>query len=135
MDPVDTAVILNLGPHGTLKGIKYANGVSRFTNIPYALAPLGARRWEKPAPLPEDHVYGDSEPLDCREFGGVCPQPAYMVNGKSLVDTSFKFSEDCLVVNMWVPPGEPPVAGWPILAWIHGGWLQVRAWPVKVCLL
>jgi carboxylesterase type B len=34
-------------------------------------------------------------------------------------------SEDCLLLNIWVPARPPPVNGFPVLFFIHGGWLQV----------
>lgn len=42
-----------------------------------------------------------------------------------MINTDYRFDEDCLAVNVWLPPGDPPEEGWPILAWIHGGWLQI----------
>ena len=124
MQRIDT-VTLDLGPRGQLKGSLFSNGVKRFTHIPYAKSPTGSRRWRKPEPLPKDHVYGDNGPLDCTQYGNVCPQPEYIVNGNSMINTNYKFDEDCLVVNLWLPAGNPPASGWPILAWIHGGWLQI----------
>ncbi|OSS54718.1 hypothetical protein B5807_00257 [Epicoccum nigrum] len=124
MQPVDT-VTLDLGPRGQLNGSLFSNGVKRFTQIPYAKSPADSRRWRKPEPLPKDHVYGDSGPLDCTHYGNVCPQPEYIVNGTSMINTNYKFDEDCLAVNLWLPAGDPPASGWPILAWIHGGWLQI----------
>jgi len=32
-------------------------------------------------------------------------------------------SDDCLTLNVYVPDTEPPEDGFPVLAWIHGGWL------------
>ncbi|RDW57930.1 putative carboxylesterase [Aspergillus mulundensis] len=32
--------------------------------------------------------------------------------------------EDCFQCNVWVPYGEPPANGWPVLIFIHGGFLQ-----------
>lgn len=34
-------------------------------------------------------------------------------------------SEDCLLVNVWTPPGPAPEGGWPVWLFIHGGWLQI----------
>lgn len=124
MKPTGTT-ILDLGSHGQLKGSVFVNGVKRFTNISYALPPTGSRRWKKPEPLPKDYVYSSSGPLDCTQYGNVCPQPEYIVNGKSMINTDYQFNEDCLAVNVWLPPGNAPTKGWPILAWIHGGWLQI----------
>lgn len=124
MKPVDT-ITLDLGSHGQLKGSVFSNGVKRFTHIPYAQSPTGPKRWQKPAPLDKDHVYSNDGPLDCTRYGNVCPQPEYIVNGASMINTDYTFNEDCLAVNMWLPAGEAPKDGWPILAWIHGGWLQI----------
>lgn len=124
MKPTDT-VTLDLGPHSQLKGSLFANGVKRFFHIPYAKPPTGPRRWRKPEPHPKDYVYGSNGFLDCTRYGNVCPQPEYIVNGNSMINTNYKFDEDCLAVNLWLPPGDAPKEGWPILAWIHGGWLQI----------
>jgi carboxylesterase type B len=35
------------------------------------------------------------------------------------------YSEDCLLLNIWVPAEKPPSKGFPVLFFIHGGWLQV----------
>ncbi|KAL6702715.1 hypothetical protein ACN47E_000997 [Coniothyrium glycines] len=108
MEPTSTS-ILDLGQKGSLKGSIFQNGVKRFTHIPFAQAPTGALRWQKPVPLPADYVYcTDNGPLDCTKYGN-----------------DYNFDEDCLAVNVWVPAGDAPDSGWPILAWIHGGWLQI----------
>lgn len=124
MKPIDT-VTLDLGSHGQLRGSMFPNSVRRFTHIPYAQPPTGPRRWKKPEALPKDYVYGGNGTLDCTEYGNVCPQPEYAVNGDSMISTDYSFDEDCLAVNLWQPPGNPPKNGWPVLAWIHGGWLQI----------
>ena len=30
-----------------------------------------------------------------------------------------------MYVNVWAPSAKPPPGGWPVLIWIHGGWLQL----------
>ena len=30
-------------------------------------------------------------------------------------------NEDCLVMNIYIPLGEAPAVGFPIMIWIHGG--------------
>ena len=30
-----------------------------------------------------------------------------------------------MYVNVWAPSGKPPLGGWPVIIWIHGGWLQL----------
>ena len=51
----------------------------------------------------------------------------------------FQPSEDCLMLNIWTPVAPLPKEGerkWPVLVFLHGGWLQVgnpshteRYWP------
>lgn len=36
-------------------------------------------------------------------------------------------SEDCLTLNIWAPVGTPPVGGWPVVFWIHGGGWTVNS--------
>jgi hypothetical protein len=36
-----------------------------------------------------------------------------------------QLSEDSLTVNVWTPAGEAPRGGWPVYAYLHGGWLQI----------
>jgi carboxylesterase type B len=55
----------------------------------------------------------------------VCPQKAFHV-----VDAeggAGRFSEDCLVMNIWTPvPKEgQEEKKWPVMLWLHGGWFQM----------
>ena len=78
-------VILQLQGHGSLRGVHCGTSVHRYLGVPYALPPVGERRWQKPTPLPDDYVYGaEDTPLDCTDFGPLCPQPDYMMNGTNL---------------------------------------------------
>lgn len=116
--------------HGTLQGLTiYENDkprTHRFANIRYALAPIGANRWKLPIPVPLDYDYSKD---DHREFALKSPQPA-------IEDPNFKHqyyksptSEDITHLNVWVPADDTnkPKEGWPVLFYIHGGWLQYGA--------
>ena len=96
-------------------------GVQKFLGIPYALPPTGHFRFSKPRKLPEDYAYGNGL-LDCTRLRPACHQPDNLLThtGKSI-----EYSEDCLFLNIWVPADPPPTRGWPVLAWIHGGFYQV----------
>lgn len=77
--------IIQIPGHGSLRGVQCGTSAYKFLGVPYALPPVGERRWKKPVPLPEDFIYGiEGGPLDCTEFGPLCPQPAYIMNGMNL---------------------------------------------------
>jgi carboxylesterase type B len=40
------------------------------------------------------------------------------------IPTGRTYSEDCLLLNIWAPDEMPPSSGFPVLFFIHGGWLQ-----------
>lgn len=126
-------------PHGGLKGLEQRDlsgkpVLLRFTKVPYALPPTGARRWRRPQPLPQDFTFNNSQgaPGDFTKFGPICPQPIYN-HGSIAVDNPNAAppvqnvqDEDCLYLNIWVPASPAPTKkGWPVQFHIHGGWLQV----------
>lgn len=144
-------LILPIPDHGSLRGVRYGTSVHIFLGVPYALPPVGPRRWQKTIPLPPDFSYGtEGNPYDCTKFGPICPQPNYMMNGKSLSAvqgpsvrcpkshlhlpivvfskslTLVQASEDYLLLNIWTPAsGRQSEDGWPVYVWLHGGWLQM----------
>ena len=116
---------LAVGNLGVLEGLALSRPetdeqlVRRYLNVPFALPPTGFYRWRKPRPLPEGYSYtnSDGNPRDCTEFGRICPQPNYTSVGNN---TSSKYDEDCLFLNIWTPAGSPPDGGWPVMLWFHG---------------
>lgn len=109
---------------GVLRGLTCSEArrpaVHYFGGIPYALPPLGEYRFRRPRPLPPQYRYGTkSNPGNFAGNCAVCPQPAWRGERKES-----EWDEDCLHLNMYIPAGPPPTAGWPVFFFIHGGFLQ-----------
>lgn len=119
---VTTSVVDGLGNLTALTILdpNYKEKCHRYTGIRFAKSPVGQLRWRRPQPLPEDYDYSG----DYSSFKTICPQPFYNNRGGK-PNPEFKYDEDCLFLNIWIPAGEPPAEGWPVLYFIHGGWLQV----------
>lgn len=92
---------------GKLRGIDIENGAA-FRGIPYAVPPVGPRRWrEAAAASPWRGV------RDARHFGAACIQP---VQGDLPAQGQ---SEDCLTLNIVTP--DRKAHGLPVLFSVHGG--------------
>jgi para-nitrobenzyl esterase len=129
----------------TVAGLGQAIGirterVDKYLGLPYALPPLGQRRWAPPEPVtawaPSDDADCDSthsckvdrsaeggQPLNATVFGPACPSA---LTGGTWIRAEEE-SEDCLYLNVWVPRGhvEAHAAGrvpaLPVIVYIHGG--------------
>ena len=89
--------------HGLVRGMHVESGARAFLGIPYAAPPVGARRWERPAP-PEPW----QGTLDARTAPPRCAQASPLAS-----------QEDCLYLNVHTPDPAPDNA--PVMVWIHGG--------------
>lgn len=109
-------------PAGELVGFTGAYGSHVWLGIPFAVPPVGERRWR--APEPAEAWVGVRQAL---EFGSPCPQLASPFGG--VVDRdpgTFAGDEDCLYLNVYAPRfakraltlGGDPL---PVMVWIHGG--------------
>ncbi|THW19063.1 carboxylesterase [Aureobasidium pullulans] len=114
---------LDLGELGCIEGLSVTDRSSSnvlchyFGGIPYAHP---VERFRAPRHLPLSHRYGSKEqPAIYIGQAGVCPQPGFI----GLPNPSI-WDEDCLQLNIWIPSGDRPAGGWPVLFYIHGGWLQ-----------
>lgn len=80
-----------------------------FLGIPYAAPPVGPLRWRPPQP----HECWDGV-RDATAWTPACMQ----VETKTGMAEG---SEDCLVVNVWVPGSAAPDKSLPVMFFVHGG--------------
>lgn len=98
---------------GKLEG-EEQDGVLVFRGVPFALAPLGARRW-----LPPEQLAAWSGVRDARRFGPVAPQNPVLLAALAAMKIAGEQSEDCLNLNIWTPAADRRRR--PVMVWIHGG--------------
>lgn len=100
---------------GPLAG-SFDKGLRIFKGIPYALPPIGNRRWRPPEPA--DRWQGTR---DASSFGSACIQPR--IPATSIYkDDPTSMSEDCLTLNIWAPERAKKAA---VIVWVHGGSLRI----------
>jgi carboxylesterase type B len=121
--------VLDLQKGGKIRGIQYDNKARRYAGVPYSLPPTGECRWKKPRPLPQDFSYSGQGgmPFDATAFRPPCPQSAFSAGAEKEVIDGEAFSEDCLILNIWMPVEGQEDQGekWPVYIWFHGGWFQM----------
>lgn len=101
---------------GKIRGTTDAAGLQIYKGVPFAAPPTGTRRWRPPAP-----VRGWQGVRDATSFAPVCPQD--QSNNARTGLAPFAMSEDCLYLNIWVPP-HAKGAKLPVMIWVYGGGLQ-----------
>lgn len=102
-------------PQGTVVGITlqdgFPNTVQAFRGIPYALPPIGDRRFRPPVKV------GKGEGIiDATKFGPRAPAQQFLVIGPKLDE-----SEDCLTVNIFRQAQHSTASKLPVLIYFHGG--------------
>ena len=98
--------------YGPVRGVDDGRAAV-WKGVRYAAPPLGELRFRAPQP-PQPWT----EPVDATAYGTVCPQPLVPNFPMNL---GAEQGEDCLMLNVWAPPGTQPGAGKPVMVWLHGG--------------
>jgi para-nitrobenzyl esterase len=99
---------------GKVSGTQLASGVHAYLGIPYAKAPVGELRWTPPQPLQWDGVW------NADRTGPECIQVLrpHNINHYFSEEPS---GEDCLYLNVWVPPKTAASSKLPVVVFIYGG--------------
>ncbi|KAL8565178.1 hypothetical protein ACOMHN_003965 [Nucella lapillus] len=104
-------------PWGALRGISVQGDggrkVNAYMGIPYAVPPVGERRLRKPEAHPG---LEKGEMFEADKVMPACPQRPI------LIGTERKTSEDCLMLDVYVPEEEGPTSPRPyaVMVFIHG---------------
>lgn len=122
---------------GKIKGGLSENNpqIAVYKGIPYAVQPVGERRWTRPEPTTRwDSV------MVAQEFGKISIQPAH-TDPESFYTKEFywmgdpEMGEDCLYLNIWTPTEavNHPEKKLPVAMWIHGG-AYINGWGNEVTM-
>lgn len=95
---------------GPIKGEKSLGKGARFLGIPFAEPPLGDLRWQPPM-----QVKPWNQTKITTSYGNSCMQK------KGIWNLLAPSSEDCLYLNMWLPPNTAKKMNLPIMLWFYGG--------------
>lgn len=100
---------------GEIQGLNLSTGVRAFLGVPYAAPPVGNLRWKPPqAVVP----WSGTKATQTLPPGAIYSTATVTLNG---TNTVLPTSEDCLYLNMWVPPeAKAKAGGLPVLVWMHG---------------
>lgn len=90
---------------------KVDGSIRIFKGIPFALPPIGERRWKKTEPIP------NSDKIFEAYYNGKSPIQSVIDSERA---SYYPQSEDCLYLNVWVND-ECPDQSKPIMVFIHGG--------------
>jgi len=104
---------------GRVAGKLLASGVRAYLGLPYAASPTGAMRWREPQRVkPWSGVY------NADRFAPECIQILRPHNINHYFGEEAT-SEDCLYLNLWIPPDAMEESRLPVIVWIYGGGLSI----------
>ncbi|HXS73696.1 MAG TPA: carboxylesterase family protein [Rhodanobacteraceae bacterium] len=98
---------------GLVQGIQEGD-TAVYRSLPFAAPPVGGLRWQAPQPV---KAWSGVKLLD--HFSPRCMQHRMYPDNAA----AEPMSEDCLYLNLWVPP-HSPLKKLPVMVWIYGGGLD-----------
>lgn len=139
--PEPSPTFLGLAPE-IWTGTTDQYGVVAFKGLPFAAAPIGARRWQPPQPYEPKAGTTIAD-----RFAPACMQGSHTVDWyQDLIRSLNKdpklfpkpaqgYDEDCLYLNLWTPNFSNPAQKQetkkrPVMVWIHGG-SNKGGWPFE----
>ena len=105
---------------GTILGTAAAVGVDRFVGIPFALPPIGERRFTRAVENREPFSHGV---LNASLPGAPCIQNPLGDPRPPGFEDAPPPNENCLFLNIWRPADAPPDADLPVMVFAFGGGL------------
>jgi para-nitrobenzyl esterase len=122
-DILQTAQGALIGAIAERKGVRIAS----YKGIPYALPPVGGRRWRAAEAAPAWNCTRDATAFGPQAVQLAEPDAMFYALPQSVQ------SEDCLYLNVWTPamPGQRQ-APLPVMVWIHGGAFVTGAGSIPV---
>ena len=98
--------------------------VCSFKGVPYALPPIGIRRWR-----PAEEMHSWYREREAKNYSPACPQVQMHKKSDTYYYPLPQMSEDCLYLNVWAPGDilNQPKKQYPVLVFIHGGGLVFGA--------
>lgn len=83
-----------------------------FKGIPYAVQPVGDRRWQVAKPEPDSRLVREAKYFD---------HSAIQFRSQGNAASFYPQGEDCLNLNVWTAASGMRSARRPVMVWIHGG--------------
>lgn len=95
-----------------------------YGGVRYALPP--SQRWRQARKLPLEYTYGSEDaPGPCVGGAGLCPQLGFMDLSPP---NEQAWTEDCFQCNVWVPIGDIPRGGWPVMVYFRMFFVRSSRW-------